>query len=271
MSVEAFCHVCRKSLPEGAAICTECESWQLVHRYVTLLAKLVLVTLAPLAAWFIAEHYQKHEAVRSATEAHVTRVTEQIGGLIDMAKEFQLASDSFAANCSAEAQGAVNLFLSEYMARIVHINELVAQLSWRSGVLPMSEQIDAEQKRWQEVWWKGVSGRMKIALGRMAMRNEKNEVVASDAPMKTRRLLACQAFDFSSSSCGGEVNEILADFRQETTTLMCVFSQALRTHLRELYLMLPKSDEKTALVRSVDWQLEQSFCARLVKQPPTPR
>ena len=120
------------------------------------------------------------------------------------------------------------------------------------------------------MWWKDVSGNLKRALGVMAMKNEKGELVTSPEAMRTRRLLACQALDFSSSSCGGEVNSILKPFRDETTTMMCVFSQALRTHLRELYRQLPESEEKATLLKGVDWQLWSSFCARVVGALPPP-
>ena len=238
--------VCGKAIPNGAYICTECESWQLFRRRPAVVLKVILVFLAPLIAFGIAERFQSRESIRSTTETHVGHVVDEITALVDMGKDFQLASDSLATNCSKDAQGAVNLCLSEYVARINRINELVADLSWKSGLLPVSKDIDAEPRKWQTLWWTDVSHRLKTELTTMAIDG---------------RLLKCQVLDFPSSDCGAAVNQILEPFREETTTLMCDFSVQLHGHLADLYRSLPSGTEKNQLLSAVQWQQEDSFCA----------
>jgi hypothetical protein len=249
----APCLVCGNDIPRGAALCTKCESWQLASRQrISRFAKGLLVLLVPAAAWYVSDRYQKAESLRSAMDAHVTRVTEQIAGVIEMSKDFQSTSDTLATNCSREAQTAANLCLAEYVARVIRINELVAQLSWRAGVLPVSEQINTAQRRWQTLWWNDVSWKLRRSFAEMAANG---------------RLLKCQALDFSSSECAADVGQILQPFRDETTSLMCVFSQSMRRHMLALYSLLPKGSERSALLSGVNWQLEESFCAQYVKAP----
>ncbi|HVV50801.1 MAG TPA: hypothetical protein VHO06_14140 [Polyangia bacterium] len=210
--------------------------------------------LAPFIAFFIAERYQSRESVRSTTETHVRRVADQISALIDMAKDFQLASDSLATNCSKDAQAAKNLCLAEYVGRINRMNELVADLSWKTGLLPASEDVNDVQRKWQTLWWQQTSGGLKKLLTAMA---------------NDGRLLECQALDFPSSACGSAVNQALEPFRDETTTLMCAFSVTLHGHLAGLYALLPRGAERNALLSAVDWQRTKSFCAQRAGDHPT--
>jgi len=252
MANDGICLVCKNPMPDGAALCTECESWQLRHRHVTLAAKLLLALLVPVLAWVITDHYQRKESIRTAMDAYITRATDQIGSVVDLSKDFQTADDSFTASCGKDAQGAANLCLSEYMARIVHLNELVAQLSWKAGLLSVSAETDAVQREWQKEWWDEVSVKLKRSLGAMAVDG---------------RLVKCQALEFSSSACGGELNTILQPFRAKTMLLMCTLTQAHRKHLAALYELLPDGAEKTQLVQGVTWQITSSFCATLVGRP----
>src|SRR5256885_15732545 len=100
---ERQCNVCKKPVHKDAAVCTECESWQFPPRTLVLLAKFVLVVLAPLAAWWIADRFQRDANIRSSTEASITRVTEQMADVIDLSKQFQLAFDGLPTNCGKDA------------------------------------------------------------------------------------------------------------------------------------------------------------------------
>ncbi|HVT99545.1 MAG TPA: hypothetical protein VHE33_18750 [Acidobacteriaceae bacterium] len=249
------CLLCYNTIPTDAYICTECESWQLFkRRRLALALKVVLVVFAPLMAWMIAEIYQSQENIRSTVEAHVTHVTDQIAALVGMAKDLQASSDSLSTNCSGTAEKAANLCLSEYINRVNHINELVAQISWKTGLLPVAEEIDDVQRKWQEIWWGQVANKVRTNLVTMAYDG---------------RLLKCQAVDFGSSECGGTLNRLIQPFRDQTSTLMCVYTLALHEHLSGLYSLLPRSSERSRLLEGVNWQLKKSFCGEHANAQPS--
>jgi hypothetical protein len=224
---------------------------------VTLSAKLAFVLLVPLAAWVITSIYQHAEHVRASTEASILRTAEQTAEILEMNKDLQLASDMLLTNCSKDGQSASNLCLAEYVSRIIRLNGLTSQLSWKSGALPLPQQAVAAQRQWQNMWWddKGEHGAVALKTALVAM-------------AKTNRLLKCQELDFADSECGGEIKRIFDAFRGETTKVMCAMSLSLRTRTLSLYASLPSGDESRALVDNMRDRLKDSYCAKLFDKKP---
>ena len=109
------CFVCMNPLPEGAVVCTECESLQLTKRFTALLARLAFVLVLPVIAWFIAAWYQHGEHARETAQSTISRVVDQTSQVLEMNDAFQVAFDTLPTNCSKEAQSAANLCLAEYV------------------------------------------------------------------------------------------------------------------------------------------------------------
>lgn len=249
------------AIPFGAALCTECESWQFNRRGLALSAKFAFVLLVPVAAWAITAVYQREEHIKASTQAAIARTAEQTSEVLEMNKAFQLAFDTLLTNCSKEGQAAGNLCLAEYVTRLVRVSELVSEFSWKSGILPMPDEGLAIQREWQDMWWgnasqPGIGGAVKQALVRMTT---------------SGALLKCEELDFAGSACGGELEGIFGPFRQETNKVMCAVSLELRKHTLAMYASLPNTDEIVGLIANMKSRLAGSYCANLLKpRPRTP-
>ena len=231
--IKSKCLVCHKPIPEGAAICTECETFQFLgRRGLALGAKLAFVLVIPFAAWLIAYVYQTAEHKRAVTQATITRTAEQTAEVLELNGEFQVAFERLYTNCSKEAQAATNLCLAEYVERLIRLNELVSRFSWKFSALPMPEEAVKRERAWQELWWgTGAKGHADSAGGRlkrelMQMATKRAEAPATTTPAGAdsdkhpnaqsepqTQLLRCNALDFTDSQCGGKLQQVLGPFR----------------------------------------------------------
>ena len=223
------CQICMNDVIRGAWICTQCESWVFRKRGPAVLAKAAVVLVVPFAAWLIAYLYQGSENVRSSTQAAISRTIEQTTEILDLNQEFQVASDTLLTNCSKEAETPRSC-LADYVARIIHMNGLTSQLSWKTGSLPMAADAVAIQREWQDRWWNKTAGPLKQALVAMA---------------RSERLMKCQDPDFGSSDCAAELAPIMAPFRDQTTKVMCAVSWDLRTETLDTLQLAAEHDGDT--------------------------
>jgi predicted nucleic acid-binding Zn ribbon protein len=255
------CFVCRKTIPRDAAVCTECESVQFSHRWLAVARRVVAVSLLPAVAWALVTYYQRVQHDRETTQGAMIRITEEIQQVVGLASEFQTAFEELAINCPKEANASPETCLAEYTRRLVRLDDLVARLSWKAGLLPLESAAYDAYQDWKDSYWLAAPEKRGTEYGgvRVSLKN------AFSAMKKDGTLTSCQQ-DFEASDCGERVRAILEPFKKKTLIMFCEFEVDLNESRLALFDSLASNTASRDLAAKMRRHVGRSWCGKFVHE-----
>lgn len=221
----------------------------------TLLAKVSVVLVVPVAVWGVSLVYQSREHARASAQAGLERTVQETGQVLEMASDFQVALDKLTTTCSKDAHTSNNLCLAEYVERLIRLNELTNRFSWKTAALPLPPRVMDTVKTWKKVWG-DTQNNTKRALATMAKENEVYD--------NASKLLDCQKLDFADSECGARLQPILAPFRSMTIVAMCEVFVDMQGHVLTLYESMPRIRATESLEQTSRANLDASECNKII-------